>query len=175
MKSSITIYGNEITLIEGDITRLDVDCIVNAANKSLLGGGGVDGAIHKAAGRGLYEECLKLNGCETGEAKITGGHNLKAKYVVHTVGPVYSGNSSDSLKLARCYENSLNLALANGVKSIAFPSISTGAYRYPVVEAAEVAMGALKEWCRKNRERGMKIFICCYGITACDCYLKYFK
>lgn len=138
-----------IELIQGDITRLEVDAVVNAANRSLLGGGGVDGAIHRAAGPQLLEECRGLNGCQTGEAKITGGYGLPARYVIHTVGPVYQGTEEDASLLAGCYRNSLELAVDNGVKSIAFPAISCGVYGYPIEEATEIALrttcGFLKE------------------------------
>lgn len=128
-------------VVKGDITTLEVDAIVNAANKSLLGGGGVDGAIHRAAGPELKEACRKLNGAETGEAKLTEGFNLPADSIIHTVGPVYNdGTRGEAELLKACYENSLKLARENKIKSIAFPSISTGAYRYPVEEAAEIAV-----------------------------------
>lgn len=162
----------EITLIDADITKLDVDCIVNAANKSLLGGGGVDGAIHRAAGTELLKECAKLNGCKTGEAKITIGYNLKAKYIIHTVGPIYGVD--DKNLLADCYENSLNLAKDNGIKSIAFPCISTGVYGYPQDEAAEVAMRTIEKWCVENPYYEMEIIICCYGKAALNYYEKFF-
>lgn len=162
----------EITLIDADITKLDVDCIVNAANKSLLGGGGVDGAIHRAAGAELLKECAKLNGCKTGEAKITKGYNLKAKHVIHTVGPIY-GVDDENL-LADCYENSLNLAKEYGIKSIAFPCISTGVYGYPQDEAAEVAMRTIEKWCAENPDYGIKIIICCYGEATLNYYEKLF-
>ncbi len=168
----IKFNDNEIELIDADITKLEVDCIVNAANRSLLGGGGVDGAIHYAAGIDLLKECITLGGCETGQAKITKGYNLKAKHVIHTVGPVY--DEDDNALLADCYMNSLNLAKEYGIKSIAFPCISTGIYGYPQDEAAEVAMSVLEKWCTENPTYGMTIIICCYGQRACRFYEKYF-
>jgi O-acetyl-ADP-ribose deacetylase (regulator of RNase III) len=134
----------KIEVIKADITTLAVDAVVNAANRSLLGGGGVDGAIHRTAGAELYKECLTLNGCETGEAKITQGYRLPAKHVIHTVGPVWQGGTgAEQELLASCYRNSLRIAALNEVKTIAFPSISTGIYGYPVEEACVVAFDAL--------------------------------
>ena len=130
----------KIEIRQGDITRLDVDAIVNAANTRLLGGGGVDGAIHRAAGPQLLEECRTIGGCPTGEARITAGYNLPARHVIHTVGPVYSGKPQDSRLLTYCYLNSLTLAVENNLASVAFPAISCGVYGYPIEDACKIAV-----------------------------------
>jgi O-acetyl-ADP-ribose deacetylase (regulator of RNase III) len=146
MPTFLQIKQSRLELIQGDITHQDTDAIVNAANTSLLGGGGVDGAIHRAAGPELLAECRSLGGCPTGDAKITQGYRLKSRHIIHTVGPVYRGSPHDAELLASCYQRSLHLAALNHLRSVAFPSISTGAYGYPVDEAAPIALGVVVEF-----------------------------
>jgi len=151
---------DRIELIKGDITTIDAEAIVNAANNSLLGGGGVDGAIHCAAGPDLLTECKTLNGCETGKSKITRGYNLKARYVIHTVGPVwYGGYRDEDSLLASCYQTSLALAKENRIKTVAFPGISTGAYRFPKDLAAIIAINETKRFLSKNKYPEKVIFV----------------
>jgi O-acetyl-ADP-ribose deacetylase len=152
---------SRVELVRGDITSLDVDAIVNAANKSLLGGGGVDGAIHHAAGISLLDECKKLGGCNTGEAKITRGYNLKARHVIHTVGPVWNGGTGgEEQLLALCYRNSLRIAADMKLGSIAFPNISTGIYRYPKQEAAIIAYREVLTFVQFNAFPSCIFFVC---------------
>ena len=154
---------NNIKIVSGDITQSDCECIVNAANNSLLGGGGVDGAIHRAAGSGLLKECLTLGGCKTGEAKITKGYNLKARYIIHTVGPVYYGRDEDAELLKNCYINTLNLAKQHNIHSISFPAISTGAYGYPLREATSIALNSVLVWFRENPDYDITVEFCCFS------------
>jgi O-acetyl-ADP-ribose deacetylase len=151
--------GN-IGVLHGDITKLDVDAIVNAANSTLLGGGGVDGAIHRAAGPNLLAECRTLGGCEPGEAKITAGYQLAARFVIHTVGPVWGGGKRGEAEiLTNCYRNSLRVAVENGIKIIAFPAISCGAYRYPVSEAAKIAVETTRNFLASNDQIDQVVFV----------------
>jgi len=155
-----------LEVLEGDITRLDVDAIVNAANETLLGGGGVDGAIHRAAGPQLLAECRTLHGCDTGDAKITKGYRLKARHVIHTVGPVWhGGNAGEPALLESCYSRCLTVAEQHGLKSIAFPAISTGVYGYPKEPAAEIAVRTVKAQAWLDR-----VIFCCFDRATADLY-----
>jgi O-acetyl-ADP-ribose deacetylase len=162
--------GGRISVHEGDITRLEVDAIVNAANRSLLGGGGVDGAIHRAAGPGLLEECRRLGGCETGSAKITGGHGLPARHVIHAVGPVWrgGGEGEDDL-LAGCYRTALAICAAHSLRSVAFPAISTGVYGFPLGRAAGIAVREVRAGLTAPGAPARVVF-CCFGEEAARAY-----
>ncbi len=153
--------GPRLQVVEGDITKVQADAIVNAANTTLLGGGGVDGAIHRGAGPELLKECRSLRGCETGQAKITRGYKLPAKWVIHTVGPVwYGGGQGEDLLLANCYRNSLTLAVEKRIKSVAFPGISTGAYGFPVERAARIAVVTAQKFVESHALPQKIIFVC---------------
>jgi O-acetyl-ADP-ribose deacetylase (regulator of RNase III) len=160
---------DRIEIMQGDITDLKLDAIVNAANTTLLGGGGVDGAIHRAAGPELLNECRKIGGCPTGEARITKAYNLPAKYVIHTVGPIYQGKDENRRLLSRCYTNSLKLAVKNNIASIAFPAISCGAYGYPVKEACRIAMDTTCQFLEVNSALKKVVFI----LFSADTYSVY--
>jgi len=166
---------DKIEIVQGDITRLEVDGIVNAANQSLLGGGGVDGAIHRSAGPQLLEECRELGGCPTGEARLTSGYNLPARYVIHTVGPVWhgGGHNEDNL-LASCYRNTLELALKHKLRSIAFPSISTGVYRFPIERASRIALRVIHDFV-VSEERALRVIIVCFSDADQAVYLKAYQ
>ena len=159
-----------VKIWQGDITRLKVDVIVNAANSSLLGGGGVDGAIHRAAGPELLEECMALHGCRTGEAKITLGYKLPAKHVIHTVGPVWHGGGSNEERLLKsCYENSLALVLQNGLKSVAFPSIGTGIYGFPIDKASKIALETVSQFASNH---DVDVTLVCFSNSDFDIYTR---
>ncbi|XP_072533523.1 ADP-ribose glycohydrolase MACROD2 isoform X2 [Salminus brasiliensis] len=165
---------DKVSLYKGDITILELDAIVNAANSSLLGGGGVDGCIHRAAGHFLYDECHTLHGCETGKAKITCGYDLPAKYVIHTVGPIARGNvgPSHNEELRSCYENSLKLVKENKLRSVAFPCISTGIYGFPNEPAAIIALQTAKEWLKENKDEMDRVIFCVFLETDYEIYKK---
>ena len=159
-----------IEVVEGDITKLDVDAIVNAANSSLLGGGGVDGAIHRAAGPELVFECRLIGGCPTGQARITKGYRLPAKYVIHTVGPVWDGGGyGEDALLASCYRKSLTLAVLNGVRTIAFPAISTGIYAFPVERAARIAVREVRAFLDED-DTIERVLLVCFGASAAETF-----
>jgi O-acetyl-ADP-ribose deacetylase (regulator of RNase III) len=169
------IMKERIELVDGDITKQQVDAIVNAANNSLLGGGGVDGAIHRAAGPELLVECRTLNGCPTGEAKITKGYRLLAKFVIHTVGPIWrGGDSNEDQLLENCYKNSLKRAVENEIKTIAFPSISTGVYGFPIERASRIALNTAKTFLEKN-ESIQKVTFVCFGSHDYQVYQRAIK
>ena len=163
---------DQIEIVQGDITRQKVDAIVNAANTSLLGGGGVDGAIHRAAGPELLDECRKLGGCPTGQAKITHGHKLPVKWVIHTVGPIWrDGNHSEDALLAECYRNSLTLARLHKAESVAFPAISTGAYGFPAERACTIALREIKQFQQTN-DTPARVTVVCFDAHTADIYRR---
>ena len=161
-----------IKILECDITRLEADAIVNAANTTLLGGGGVDGAIHRAAGPGLLDECRKIGVCPTGEARITAGHDLSTRHVIHTVGPVWNGGErNETGLLASCYRNSLQLAADHNLRTVAFPAISCGVYRFPVPQACKIALQEIRSFLKGNK-LPEKVILACFNDEITDCYFK---
>ncbi|MBS3816712.1 MAG: macro domain-containing protein [Candidatus Thermoplasmatota archaeon] len=170
----VEINGSIFELVQGDITGQDTEAVVNAANKRLAPGGGVAGAIHRAAGPELYEECKKLGGCETGDAKITKGYELPTEYVIHTVGPVYSGTEKDEEDLRSSYRRSLEVAVKNDVDSVSFPALSTGAFGYPTEEAAEVALDEIKNFLEKDGEIDL-VRMVLYGKEDYEIHMKIFE
>lgn len=170
-QANIGQMNTELIAIKGDIAKLEVEAIVNAANRSLLGGGGVDGAIHRVAGPELLEECKTLGGCKTGEAKIIKGYNLPAKYIIHTVGPIYGReNGKEAGLLASCYASSLMLAVDNNIKTIAFPNISTGVYGYPIEEASKIAVETVREFLAEEKHQIEKVYFVCFSDRDYEIY-----
>lgn len=166
------VVGERLKIVTGDLTRFKADAIVNAANETLLGGGGVDGAIHRAAGPELLEECKTLGGCESGQAKITGGYRLPARHVIHTVGPVWEdGAHGEAAVLASCYRESLKLAADHGLQSIAFPAISCGLFGYPAEQAAHIAVGEARRFLRED-DRLAQVYLVCYGDEIHEAWLR---
>jgi len=164
-----------IEIIQGDITDETVDVIINAANRSLLGGGGVDGAIHRKAGPALLKECRSLKGCKTGEAKITKGYNLPARFVIHTPGPVWrGGTANEATLLANCYTHSLMIAKDNNLHSISFPSISTGVYRFPLDQAAKIAIDTIQNFIEQNQDALNRVRIVCFDVRTFKAYSEYY-
>jgi len=162
--------SGRIQTVQGDITRLDVEAVVNAANASLLGGGGVDGAIHRAAGPGLLEECRRLGGCPPGDARVTGGHGLRARWVIHAVGPVWEGGGrGEDEALASCYRRALDLAAERGARSVAFPAISTGAYGFPLERATRIALREVREGLARNAAVE-RVLLCCFSPRDLEVY-----
>lgn len=166
---------SRIHIVNQSVVFMDTDAIVNAANRSLLGGGGVDGAIHSAAGHRLFEECKTLGGCNTGDAKITKGYNLKARHVIHTVGPVYYGRAEDAKLLESCYRRCMEVAKENKLKSISFCCISTGVYGYPLDQATEIALKTVTKWLKDNSDYDIEVYFCCYRTREFETYKAIFK